>query len=420
MNLTEVTKSLDKLFAATPKQGAARNIVFWYDDEGAFADNVDSLGLANAKAVKLYDNNQLAVKLLIEREDTQSNLLVYSPMPRPADRDNWLADTLRYSQTFATDEDSLILINYKMDASLRLVAREYKAFFHNNDRVRRFDGYGFTDWTEDKLDAAALSALCKLNVPNIDACIRVILNDAINGDGSTIESIAKFGSMNRLWAIIKRNYGYAFEEREFERLAVLLLVTHFAHSFIPALPKAWDDYNAHNTSCFVLVDGFMKDASDKANYKELCNFVAGKIDLTAYVAKWDIADILECDTFPQFDEAIIGRIRGNILSGAGEFGEYKKMINGRRNRRWFDEYKNEYESLYYACELLLLLEKRRTFPPLTLRLSGTSTKTNTTVLTTTTANSRPPLTHYRYKKIGVSLRIKWKKPTRMGSYQNCR
>jgi hypothetical protein len=290
MNLTEVTKSLNKLFAATPKQGAVRNIVFWYDDDGVFADRVDTLGLDNAKTVKLYDNNQLTVKLYIEREDTQSNLLVYSPMQRPSDRDNWLADTLRYSQTFATDEASLILINYKMDVSLRSVAREYKAFFNHNERVRRFDSYGFTDWTEDKFDAAVLSTLCKLNVPNIDACIRVILNDAINGKGGTIESITKFGSINRLWAIIKRNYSYAFDEEKFERLAILLLVTHFAHSFTPVLPKAWEEYNTHNTSCFVLVDGFMKDASDEANYKELCDFVAEKIDLAAHVAKWDVAD----------------------------------------------------------------------------------------------------------------------------------
>jgi hypothetical protein len=95
----------------------------------------------------------------------------------------------------------------------------------------------------------------------------------------------------------------------------------------------------------------MKDASDEKNYKEVSAFVAEKLDLSAYVAKWDIADFMECDTFPQLDDAIITRIRNNIMSDAGEYGEYKKMINGRRNRRWFDEYVKEYDSLYYACEL---------------------------------------------------------------------
>jgi uncharacterized protein (TIGR02687 family) len=361
MNLIEVKRSLDKLFAAPPRQGAVRSIVFWYDNEGVFADEVDALGLDNARTVKLYDNNQFAVKLLIERDDPASNLLVYSPAPRPADKDNWLADTIRYSQTFATDEASLILINYKMDLSLRAAARDYAAFFRNNDRVRKFDGYGLTDWTEDKFDVAVLSALCKLNVPNFDGCVRVILSELANGESDTVDAITKFGSIDRLWALIKRNYGYRFEERSFERLAVLLLVTHFAHCFDKSLPKAWEDYNAHNTSCFVFVDTFMKDVSESENYKSVCALAADKLKLDEHLSRWSVDDASDCDTFPQIDGLIIGRIRGNILSGAGEYGEYMKMINGRRNRRWFADFAAEYDALYYACELLALIGKTPSF-----------------------------------------------------------
>ncbi len=361
MNLAEVKKSLDKLFAAQPKQGAVRNIVFWYDEDGAFADEVDGLELANAKTIKLYDNNAFAVKLHIEREDTGSNLLVYSSMERPADRDNWLTDIIKYSQTFSTDEASLILLNYKMDISLRPVAKAYKAFFRNNERVRRFDNYGLTDWTEIKLDIAVLSALCKLNVPNFDACIRVILNGVVSEDLSVVESIKKFGSLDRLWTLIEKNYGYAFADRSFEKLAVLLLVTHFAHSFDRALPKAWVEYNAHNTNCFVFVDNFMKDASAGDGYHEISAFVADKLDLPARLNEWTVSDIVECDTFPQFDESIISRICRNILATAEEYNEYKMTINNRRNRRWFEQYETEYDTLFYACELFALFQKYTDF-----------------------------------------------------------
>jgi uncharacterized protein (TIGR02687 family) len=335
--------------------------VFWYDDEGVFADEVDALGLDNARTVKVYDNNQFAVKLLIERDDLTSNLLVYSPAPRPADKDNWLADTIRYSQTFATDEASLILINYKMDLSLRSVAQAYKAFFRNNDRVRKFDSYGLTDWTEDKFDVAVLSALCKLNIPNFDGCVRVILSELAGGESDTVEAITKFGSVSRLWVLIKRNYGYSFEEHSFGRLAVLLLMTHFAHSFDKPLPRAWEDYNTHNTSCFVFVDTFMKDVSEAENYKAVCALTAEKLKLDEHLSRWSVDDVADCDTFPQIDGLIIDRIRGNILSGAGEYGEYKKMINGRRNRRWFADFAAEYDALYFACELLALIDKTPNF-----------------------------------------------------------
>ncbi|GHV47446.1 alkaline phosphatase [Clostridia bacterium] len=361
MNLTEVKRSLDKLFGEPPRQGAARNIVFWYDDECVFADEVDALGLDNARTVKVCDNNQFAVKLLIERDDLTSNLLIYSPATRPADKDNWLADTIRYSRTFATDEASLILINYKMDMSLRSVAREYKAFFRNNDRVRKFDSYGLTDWTEDKFDVAVLSALCKLNVPNFDGCVRVILSELADGESTAVDAIGRFGSISRMWALIQHSYGYSFEEKSFERLVVLLLVTHFAHSFDNPLPKAWEYYDARNTSCFVFVDNFMKDVSEAENYKAVCALSAEKLKLDEHIARWTIDDIAGCDTFPQLDAAIIERVRGNILSGAGEYGEYKKMINRRRNRRWFANFATEYDALYYACELLSLFAKAPDF-----------------------------------------------------------
>ncbi|MEZ7872479.1 MAG: hypothetical protein QMB53_01680 [Eubacteriales bacterium] len=53
----------------------------------------------------------------------------------PQNRDKWLAD----SQTFSADEASLILVNYKIDASLWPVVEEYKAFFRNKEREYRFN-----------------------------------------------------------------------------------------------------------------------------------------------------------------------------------------------------------------------------------------------------------------------------------------
>jgi hypothetical protein len=49
-------------------------------------------------------------------------------LPRPANRENWLTDTIKYSQTFSTDETSLNLLNFKIDSALRHVVARYKLF----------------------------------------------------------------------------------------------------------------------------------------------------------------------------------------------------------------------------------------------------------------------------------------------------
>ena len=56
MNLTEVKKTLERQFDRELTQGSKRNIVFWYDEEGVFADSIDTLALDNVKLIKLYDN----------------------------------------------------------------------------------------------------------------------------------------------------------------------------------------------------------------------------------------------------------------------------------------------------------------------------------------------------------------------------
>lgn len=359
MNLTEVKKSLDKMFARELRQGSVRNIVFWYDSDGAFADEIDSLELENVTIIKLNDHNAFATKLYIEKTDTQNHLLVYSPVPLPQSRDNWLADTVHYSQTFSTDEASLILLHYKMDASLRPVAEEYKAFFRRKEREQRFDSYGIEVFDENSFDVAVLSALCKQSVPNLDLCICEMLRKTITGDTTLAESISKFGSETRLWDLIKRNYGYPFDEQSIEKLAVVLLVTHFAHTFEKSLPAAWNDYNTHNTNAYILVDALMH--KDSESFKALADFVAERLNLNTALSKWTVPEVLECDTFLQFDEMILARICGNIIADAGEFAEYKREINARRNRRWYSEYEDEYLTLLYACEFLQLFQKHSDF-----------------------------------------------------------
>jgi uncharacterized protein (TIGR02687 family) len=360
MNLTEVKKSLERMFARELRQGSRRNIVFWYDEEGAFADEIDSLAINGAKIFKVYDDNLFATKLYIEREETESNLLLYSPLPRPTNRENWLTDTIKYSQTFSTDETSLILLNYKMDGSLRPVVSLYKAFFRNNERVRRFESYAIDKFTETNLDVAILSALCKQNPPNLDFCIRAILSEIPTGETAISEAIGKFGSLDRLWLLIEKSYGYRFEEKNFEKLAVSLLVTHLSQNF-DKIPRDWETYRSENTNAVVFVDGFMKNTDYKSEYDALSRFVAEKLHLAEQSVKWNIEDIIRCDTFGDFDAAILKNLRELIMADAGEYEQYKKVVNNRKNLRWFPDFAVEYDLLFYACEFLGLLTKYETF-----------------------------------------------------------
>lgn len=88
MDLQEIEKKLNILLA-----GSERKIVFWYDDDGSYEEEIDQLQLSgNSKVFKLTESNHFAAKLLLEYQDLTTNYLVYAPFSRPEDKENSLAD----------------------------------------------------------------------------------------------------------------------------------------------------------------------------------------------------------------------------------------------------------------------------------------------------------------------------------------
>ena len=114
LNLKQITDKLNHEFT-----GDTRKLVFWYDTDGEFKEDIDSLELDNAKILKLTGTNQFKTKLLLESEDKTTNYLIYAPFARPSVREDHLADTFRYSKEFQADKASLIISDMHIDAKYR-------------------------------------------------------------------------------------------------------------------------------------------------------------------------------------------------------------------------------------------------------------------------------------------------------------
>ena len=355
-------KSLEGQFARELPQGAKRHIVFWYDDEGVFADAINTLALDGVKIIKVDDNTMFAVKLYIEDTDRDSNLLVYSSHSRPDNRDNWLTDTIKYSQTFSTDETSLNMLNLSIENALRGVADKYRLFFRNADREKKFVGYKLAPYTEAKIDNGVLSVLCKLPAPNLDGVVRALLLEMAQEDSTIYDSIGKFGNLDALWGHIRKAYGYSFEENSLEKLAILLLCSHLSQSINGAMLERWKTYVSESPNCFVFVDNLMRNNQYWDEYNLLAAFVADKLGLVTTASKWTIDEIANCDTFEYFDRCIIDRISGNITANAGEYGYFRKTINSRKNRRFYPQFEREYDLLLHACEYLELSVRFKDLP----------------------------------------------------------
>ena len=114
MEQSEIKRLLEEYLYRDLSDGKKRNIVFWYDDEGEFKDEIDELNFSDAKVLKLNGRNSFYVKYILEHKDTESNYLIYAPYGKPAPRENYLLDIQKYSSEFSTDKATLIMGNWML------------------------------------------------------------------------------------------------------------------------------------------------------------------------------------------------------------------------------------------------------------------------------------------------------------------
>ncbi len=83
MHLQKIQNKLNILL-----NGFDRKIVFWYDDDALYEDEIDQQqSSGDNKVFNLTGNNNFAAKLLLEYQDPTIGYLSYAPFARPKDRE---------------------------------------------------------------------------------------------------------------------------------------------------------------------------------------------------------------------------------------------------------------------------------------------------------------------------------------------
>ena len=353
MDLKQIKTLLEDTFSKELNEGKKRHIVFWYDDNAEFKEDIDTLELENTKILKLTQNNYFFIKYQLEKADVQSNYLIYAPFGKPSPRENYLLDILKYNMEFSTDKATVIMRDLNIsDNSLKSTFRKYIKFFNNKDRYRIFKEYEIERYTEEIVDVAVLSALCKLPYPDFDEVLRVLLMEEDLKNNKYLDAIEKFGSIEVLWKLADKYYGYSDKEPNLEKLAIFMLVTNVAYSLNGEVPETWRKYiSSRKTDCVVFLSNFMNHSLYSGAYDRLASSMEEILKLSKYVKQWEVEDYIKCDTFKAFDEAIIDKLKEQLVSDIGEFEKYRDIIQERRTKHWYSFYKYEYECIYWAIGL---------------------------------------------------------------------
>ena len=300
LNLKQITDKLNSEFT-----GEVRKLVFWYDANAEFVDDVDTMDLVNAKVLHLEPDNQFYTKYFLECVDTTTNYLVYAPFAKPAIRENHLADTIKYSKEFFADRASLLTIDLGIDERYKPVIQHYIKFFGEKKRTQAFYDLELETFNRNTIEIALMSVLCKCKTPSYEEVLRTVLTDAGFEDNPYLTEFKKYDLLDAFWRQAQDVFGYADEKPTLEKFTMTMFVT-YADKVIPAdLPVAWKPFLSFKSgNVIAFIDNLMNSYIYGERFDEVSRMVYDSLKAEAEFRKLPVEALVSCGIFAGIDEVI--------------------------------------------------------------------------------------------------------------------
>lgn len=301
LNLKQITDKLNSEFT-----GEVRKLVFWYDANAEFAEDVDGLELVNAKVLHLAPDNQFYTKYFLECEDTTTNYLVYAPFAKPAIRDNHLADTLRYSREFCADRASLLVLDLGIDERYKSYIQKYIKFFGDKKRTQAFYDLELDTFTPATIELGLMCVLCKCKTPSYEELLRVVLTDAGFEDNPHLAELDKYGLQEAFWQQAAGMFGYADENPTLEKLTLMMFVTYAAKAISAELPSAWRPFVSFKSgNVIAFLDNLMNSYVYGDRFDEISSMAYAKLRGEHEFGKLSPEALVSCEIFAGVDEILL-------------------------------------------------------------------------------------------------------------------
>lgn len=352
LNLKQITNKLNSEFT-----GEVRKLVFWYDANAEFVDDVDTMDLVNAKVLHLEPDNQFYTKYFLECVDTTTNYLVYASFAKPAIRENHLADTIKYSKEFFADRASLLTLDLGIDERYKPVIQHYIKFFGEKRRTQAFYDLELETFNRNTIEIALMSVLCKCKTPSYEEVLRTVLTDAGFEDNPYLAEFKKYDLLDAFWRQAQDVFGYADEKPTLEKFTMIMFVT-YADKVIPAdLPVAWKPFISFKSgNVIAFIDNLMNSYIYGERFDEISKMVYDSLKAEAEFKKLPVEALVSCGIFAGIDELLIewATERLELEDVAAKLGDttIPQLTKQRRQGHFGKLYRSEYFVLQNAWNII--------------------------------------------------------------------
>ncbi len=367
--LNAVAAMLAKRYAEPGERG---RIVFWLDEKGDYADDVQSMFGADSPFEALRDVELIVAgdtpftdryTMTIEHPDRKFAFYVTGAQPAPSD--DWLLDMkLAYAPVFSADRLSMVLTELAPDASQETkeewlaVMHKTPRFFDSEPRIRKLAKRLSAQDDTRRLQAKMIAVL--LNLPQgqhslQDIWCELLMQDA-NGDDDGIQKIKQMGLATFHWAGTEAIYHYPASTRSEDNRTIkdfkLWLFDLAWHGFTT---KSHDEsYYAGIRRDF---DGWCNNVQTRGTMRTLADSIMQDLGVPAEVDEMDVHALAQHGLFQAVDQRLIGRLLEKLGNQSITDTDVQRIVNDRKTMLWYDQFANEYQAISAASTFRAVLGK---------------------------------------------------------------
>ncbi|MBR6516601.1 MAG: BREX-1 system phosphatase PglZ type A [Bacilli bacterium] len=353
MNLDEIENRINTIF----DESYHRQIVFWYDENQEFVEDIESINLHNAKLHILKDNNLIQTKYKVEFEDKKSNYLIYAPFTQPDDNENYLADLVHYAVPFSADKIEMIAQSLNIPSEFNHLLKKYSSFWNAKSRVNAFNNLNI-QFSELNIIQAILAVLSNQKTLNFDYIVREVIINNFSKENKLIKNFEKYNILDDFWLLISKKFSYHDDNPSVPKFVRSLILNYTASLYQGPTPKSWDEYLVEDkNNATIFISEFMNNANYSDYYDEIASMLESKLNITS-LGYSTIDSYVYCDSFERFDENIINHYVELLYENQVDLGsDFKNILEERKKTHFYHKYENDYEVLRFANLFISLINE---------------------------------------------------------------
>jgi uncharacterized protein (TIGR02687 family) len=348
-------------------------LVFWYDPEESFRENVSQLAIDGVTVLDMSEQSLFATKKRLELDEPLTPFLLYFPYAEPeADRD-WLLDIRLYSEQFFADVSSILLNELGIPKmALRAHIRQRQAFFGDKQRIAALKRFVTENEEAASLDRKMIAVLTKSDSAVLTDILLQLLQayaDSLTSGSDAVGlmgRIEKFELTASLWHELGAQFGYESRQPTLADFVLKLFCTEL-WSQIEAPDRDWLLNNVLKTGAGKATAlAFMTGWRDSRSFAEAHDVIAREmshqLEVESRCRDYYPVQLVECETFEVIEQAIIRGLVNDLLDVSTRLDrvQFADILSRRLVSHWCLS-RPEYTAIYAAlrqAELLLYMRQQ--------------------------------------------------------------